>query len=486
MNTVVRTACVIKGSLVPIRVPISLCQRLLCGLAILLLACPNQPLCAADYYVSPSGSGDGALKNPGSLATAMAHTGWAAAIAPGDTVYLRAGTYNNGTDVRYMQFSGAEGKLVTWRNYPKERAIINHPIHFKNRDYHRFWGLEFTDNNMKLRPEALGYFDSDIPAHFEWINCIIHDTPGIWSGGAGGTLISGCIIWYAGKHLRDHVVYPYTLNFSGNMAGWTSGNAIELGTEGIQIRSNIMWGGGVTVKQTTREILLVYPGVVDNNRLYGPAVRQVGIHVHGGGTLVVTNNIACAEAPLSLASDFTTATVTGNTLYNPISPARGLVLSRNETGGKWKVNDNAHFAKGEVFFMDAKKGLDFATWKGSNPGFDATSTAKSSSSPPDSVTVFPNAHEPRRAHIAVYNWTKAKEVTANVSDVLTPGDQYALYSAQDFLGGPIKTGTIEGKTITIPMTNLPVAPVLHSPILTQPRSTGPEFGAFVLIGEKPD
>src|SRR5688572_28027057 len=97
-------------------------------LAILFLVCSSPSAFATDYYVSPAASGDGTLKNPGSLATAMAHTGWAAAIAPGDSVVLRAGTYNNGTDVMYMQFSGTKDKLVTWRNYPKERAIINHPV----------------------------------------------------------------------------------------------------------------------------------------------------------------------------------------------------------------------------------------------------------------------------------------------------------------------------------------------------------------------
>jgi hypothetical protein len=462
------------------------CQRVLSRLAVLLLVCSNQPAFAADYYVLPSASGNGTLKNPGSLATAMAHTGWATAIAPGDTVYLRAGIYTHGTDVMHMQFSGTKDKLVTWRNYPKEGAIIDHPIYFGTRDYHRFRGLEFQDTNKTMRPEAIGYFDSSIKGHYEWINCIIHDTPGVWTGGSGGDLISGCIIWYAGKHLRDHVVYPHTLNFSGNIAGWTSGNAIELGAEGIQIRSNIMWGGGVTVKETTREILLVYPGTVDNNCLFGPRSRQVAIHVQGGGTLVVTNNIACAEAPLSLASPFTTATVTGNTLYSATNASKGVVLSRNDNAGKWTVKDNAYYAKGDVHFMDLKKGVDFATWKSTNTSYDANSTAKSSSPPPDFVTVFPNAHEPKRAHIAVYNWTQAKHVMADVSGVLTVGDKYSLYSAQDYLAGPVKTGIASGKTINIPMTNMTVAPVQYCPTLTQPKTTSPDFGAFVLIGESPD
>jgi hypothetical protein len=455
-------------------------------LAILLLACSTQPVFAADYYVSPAGSGNGTLKNPGSLATAMAHADWAASIAPGDTVYLRAGTYTNGTDIRYMQFSGTAGNLVTWRNYPKERATIDHPIYFGSRDYHRFRGLEFCDSNKKMRPEAIGYFDSTIKGHYEWVNCIIHDTPGVWTGGSGGALISGCIIWYAGKHLRDHVVYPYTLSFSGNIVGWTSGNGIELGAEGIQIRSNIMWGGGVTVKATTREILLVHPGLVDKNRLFGPVTRQVAIHVQGGGALAVTNNIACAEAPLTLAGPFSTATVTGNTLFNPINNPKGVVLSRSDNAGKWTVNDNGYYARGDVHFLDLKKDLDFATWKSTNPGYDRTSTARSSSTPPDSVTVFPNAHEPKRAHIAVYNWTQAQNVTVDVSGVLAAGDKYSLYSAQDLLSGPIKTGIARGRTISIPMTNLTVAPVLYCPNLTQPKSTSPNFGAFVLAGDSLD
>lgn len=97
------------------------------------------------------------------------------------------------------------------------------------------------------------------------------------------------------------------------------------------------------------------------------------------------------------------------------------------------------------------------------------------------MTLIRNAHEPKRTHLAVYNWEWAKERTANVSAALNDGDKFSLYSAQDFLAGPIKTGTVSGKTISIPMTNLTIAPVLYWPTLTQPKTTSPEFAAFVLI-----
>jgi hypothetical protein len=430
----------------------------------------------AQYYVTPAGVGAGTLASPGSLATAMGHTGWAAAIAPGDTVFLRAGTYENGAEVMQVQFSGANGRLVTWRNYPNERAVIDHPIYFQTQDYHRFQGLEFRDSRKAARPQAIGYFDSTTGVNNEWINCIIHDTPGVWTGGAGGRSIRGCIIWHAGKHLRDHIVYPRTLEFAGNIVGWTSGNAIELGAEGIQIRSNILWGGGATIGDTTREILLVYPGVVANNCLYGTAGRQVAMHIHGGGDLVVTNNIACAEMPIEVAGAFNKATVTGNTLFSPQT-----VFSRNDSSGDWSVDRNGYYARREVRLVDRGEVLDHAAWKSRNAGYDGNSIAETGS-PPDSVTVLPNADEPKRAHVAIYNWTKAPQVKVDVSKVLAPGDPYALYSAQNLLAGPILTGTLSGSSISVPMTNLTAAPVLYDSTLKQPKPTTPEFGVFVLVG----
>lgn len=76
---------------------------------------------AAQWYASPSSnSGDGSLGNPWSLFIAL--TNPAAAIQPGDTLYLRGGTYVgpgfNST------LSGTSNSYVTVSSYPGEWAVI--------------------------------------------------------------------------------------------------------------------------------------------------------------------------------------------------------------------------------------------------------------------------------------------------------------------------------------------------------------------------
>ena len=59
---------------------------------------------ATDFYVSPSGSsgGNGSITSPWDLTTAFAGP---STVKPGDTVWLRAGTYHTGgTTTKYNEF----------------------------------------------------------------------------------------------------------------------------------------------------------------------------------------------------------------------------------------------------------------------------------------------------------------------------------------------------------------------------------------------
>ena len=79
----------------------------------------SQPAAAADYYVSPSGD-DGAA---GTEAEPWGTIGRAAgALAPGDTVYIMAGTYREQV---VPEDSGTEGNLVTYAAFPGDEAVID-------------------------------------------------------------------------------------------------------------------------------------------------------------------------------------------------------------------------------------------------------------------------------------------------------------------------------------------------------------------------
>ena len=79
---------------------------------------------AADFYASPTGTsstaaGTGTFANPWNLGTALAHP---AAVHPGDTIWLRGGTYR-GTFASYL--TGTSGAPIKVRQYPSERATLD-------------------------------------------------------------------------------------------------------------------------------------------------------------------------------------------------------------------------------------------------------------------------------------------------------------------------------------------------------------------------
>ena len=89
---------------------------------------------AAVYYVAP----DGKDVNPGSKAKPFATIQKAqSAIAPGDTVYLRGGTYHMAEDqinrteriyacVTFLDKSGSPGKYLNYFAYPNEKVVFDY------------------------------------------------------------------------------------------------------------------------------------------------------------------------------------------------------------------------------------------------------------------------------------------------------------------------------------------------------------------------
>lgn len=105
------------------------------GFRALLLAAvlPLGPAMAATFYVAPTGSD----ANPGSLAAPFATVQRAQqAVAPGDTVYLRGGTYvmtdselaahvRNYAVVTLLDKSGTPGHRINYFAYPGERPVFD-------------------------------------------------------------------------------------------------------------------------------------------------------------------------------------------------------------------------------------------------------------------------------------------------------------------------------------------------------------------------
>src|SRR5690242_164460 len=80
---------------------------------------------AADWYVSPKGTPQGAGTRESSWDIESALLG-KKAIKPGDTLYLLEGTYKRRPEDQFVvKLVGTEGKPIHVRPAPKERAIID-------------------------------------------------------------------------------------------------------------------------------------------------------------------------------------------------------------------------------------------------------------------------------------------------------------------------------------------------------------------------
>ena len=74
---------------------------------------------AKEIYVSPTGTGTGSSTAPfGSIQSAVD------VAAPGDMIYLRAGTYKPSTNIQITK-SGTRTQPITLRSYGKEKVIID-------------------------------------------------------------------------------------------------------------------------------------------------------------------------------------------------------------------------------------------------------------------------------------------------------------------------------------------------------------------------
>lgn len=94
------------------------------GTTLVLALCASQTALAADYFVATNGNDS----NPGSESQPFQTIRHAvdAATSPGDTVYLRGGTYGGGWDNQLNPtHSGTSGSPITFAAYPGEVPILD-------------------------------------------------------------------------------------------------------------------------------------------------------------------------------------------------------------------------------------------------------------------------------------------------------------------------------------------------------------------------
>ena len=429
-----------------------------CAVAILLgaMACERQgstapvsPGTHVGYYVTTGGSssGDGSSTSPWDLPTALSGAG--GKVHAGDTIWVRAGTYLGTYDTN---LAGSAAAPIIVRGYPGERVIIDGNDGSGNDgfvvhgSYTWYWGLEFRNSDpTRTTTSTSSNFRPDVVAnngtHIKYINLVIHD---------------GGVAFYTYTAMPDVEIYGsilYNNGWQGPDRGHGHGLYLKNDVGPVVARDNVVFnqfGYGIHIYSDVGDGLLNGISAIgnisfDNGSLAstGPSAEIGNLGQMNANNLVITDNLTYVDP-----------SVGGSNLI--LGSGDGLTATGN--------------------YVVGGDGVSEGSWT------NATVIGNTVIPPPPTQTavfVRPNAYEPGRAFVVVFNWASNGSVSADVSSVLQSGDAYEVRNVQDLFGAPAVTGTYRGGSISIPIAAVsPPAPVGISSLAP---TTGPAFNVYLVV-----
>ncbi len=474
-------------------------------------------------FAAPDGSpsGDGSFAAPWDLATLFAHP---PELQPGDTVYLRGGTYYGAPD---SNIAGTASLPITIQSYPGEQARIDvyAPATFgEDRiigmfgDYVHWVDLEFMSSDPHSRITDIpshGYPDinrgtlSVQGSHNKFINDIFHDMEsgiGFWSEGTGGEIYGAIVYnngWVGPDRNHGHGIYTQNELGTKRIADSIIFNQFSHGIhaygtslahlKGLNIEGNVSFNNGAGSGQgfiPSRDILIGGGSRAENVRLANNYTYQNnGDGVIGFGFLQApeNDNIEIVDnyfvGEVTFYSAWEDVTYTGNTNYNANNILVSLESPAAGTIADYTWDHNEYFTPFDLQFRIDGENHWFESWQATT-GLDPASTYTSAAPSGVEVSVRPNEYEAGRGNVIVYNWDLAANVDVDLSTVLQVGDVYEIRNAVEVSGAPLITGVFDGNPVTLPMSAV-VAPSPIGYTAQSPVGTGPDFGVFIVTTPTP-
>jgi hypothetical protein len=471
---------------------------LACGLASGAARAPA-PARHPSLFVSPSGTaeGTGSADHPWDLATALA--GAAGRVHPGDTVWLRGGTYRGSfrTDL-----AGAPGQWIVFRGAPGERATIDGTLRADG-TYLAFWGFEV----MQTAPTTYGIqANTD---HGRFINLVVHDagTQGVsfWTPAVDAELY-GCIVYNNGTHENfDHGTYVHNESGSKLIADNVFFNNLARGIQiyasprnpgirNIRVEGNASFDNGTISNAVAARENLIFNAPVPTQGMVGIGnmlyfAGSDGINLRTGKYAPQNNHdielqdnyIVGGKVGLEMDEPWQQATVTGNF----IAGSRDLVqLGGASLAGHYQWSGNTWV--GDVNARSWRyedKPSSWDEWRRSS-GLGASDRVLPNLPTETKVFIRPNKYEPGRANVVIYNWAHLAAVPIDPAGVLRSGDRYEVRNVQAVFGPPVASGVYQGAPIKIPMTGV-VPPAPLGRVARTPPRTAPAFDVFLLTRAGP-
>jgi uncharacterized protein YjdB len=477
------------------------------------------PAIRAGWYVAPTGlsSGDGSSGRPWNLQTAL--NGAGGRVHPGDTIWLRGGTYTGAINTTV---TGTAAAPIIVRQYPGERAVLDAnagtsgstrgDFFIVSGSYVTFWGFEVMNSDPNRTSDTRPNLVIANASHLKFVNLIVHD------GGIGfytypeqsDIEIYGCLIYNNGWQQPDfgngHGIYskssagPVYLrdNIIFNQFGYgihVYANAGSGGVNNIHVEGNVSFNNGAidTDPVNSPNANILYGGgdpatggsIVDNMTYFSPNVGTHNLMVGYSGTanidLTVLNNYAAGGRTVFEVGSWRSLTMAGNSAFGAASNPVNL---RSAATGGFQLSNNRYYRDPALrAWLYSGTSYTFSGWQQA-AGVGATDQAQAATPTQPQVFVRPSRYEFGRGNVIIYNWGRQSSVPVDLSGVLQVGARYEIRNVQNFFATPVASGTYGGGTISIPMSGVTaVQPIGGSP--TSPPRTGPDFDVFIVVTVSP-
>ncbi len=487
---------------------------------------------AAHWFASVSGSntGTGSISYSWDLQTALNQP---LNLKAGDTLWLRGGTYTGNFT---SNLKGDSGKYITVMPYTGERAIIEDNRQFAsgatlqiNGAWTLYKDLEITNANANRNSNNASSFrpmglQIDAP-HTRCINLIIHDVGhgiGFWKG-ATDAEIYGCLIYNCGIANKPGVYAThghgiYTQNNSGiktienniifNQFGFGIHSYPNPGNvNGYVIKGNTLFHNGILTHDTIRYnniIVNPYTGytsesiLIAENHTYDAKDKYnykalIEADFYLGATdvncknLKIENNYFAGKGRAGLAVlNWDSVIFKNNTIYYLQNGTLGFALQSggNNMAHSWDSNHYYGGNNAKQFSYNYGVSQNFPDWK-TMTGFDGNSKFELKKPSGNQLFLQPNKYEKGRAHLIIYNWDSAKNISIDLSGSgLANGQKYKIVNLQDYFGQALYTGTYQSSqpVISIQVNNsIPAKPTGWA----SPAGTSIEFLTLEIIPELP-
>ena len=438
---------------------------------------------AGDVYVTPDGTSDGrgTKQSPVDLATATTNS---QLVVPGTTVWIGPGIYQVGVLQPHESIHGTKDKPIIYRAIPCRPATVVGEIR-PNNDHVWYWGLD-VKGGVTVRVRSTG---------LKLINLTVHEAgpaekPGerkpSGQGISGGDVgddheIYGNIIYHNGWNTLDHGLYVQNTvrhtakRFVDNIVFENAGCGFHLYGQspqlsGLYLEGNISFATSLDPRCPSNGEMNILTGgskpithlVLKNNCTYHPnpaSKRGVDVGFRGSPNSdirIEDNYFMCGANAMELKGA-AEAVVRNNTFWAPV----GMVAVKLPPVANLKVifANNTYIDNGKFDLARFCEQIHSGTTDRLVPGKNGH---------PTGLHVFKrvNQYEPRRVHLAVYNWDHLDRMKIDLEGILTRGQAYRVVNVLDFFGVPVAEGKAEGPGIVLPMRG---------------HRYEPEFGAYVLF-----